>query len=49
MIEDDDEAAYVQEGKDAAVLMLGLVIEISPGGLAVPAREKCDYFQKAGN
>ncbi len=43
----DDEAVYVQEGKDVAVLMLELVIEISLGGLAVPAREPCDYFPES--
>ena len=29
------------------VLMLELVIEISFGGLAVPAREPCDYFPES--
>lgn len=31
------------------VNVLVLENEISLGGLAVPAREPCDYFQKAGN
>ena len=30
-----------------AVLMLELVNEISFGGLAVPARELCDYFPES--
>lgn len=38
---------YVQEGKDVVVSMLELMIEISLGGLAVPAREPCDYFPES--
>ena len=35
------------EGRIVAVLMFELVNEISFGGLAVPARELCDYFPES--